>query len=152
MVAKSIWHLVAIFCGIVLLLSDDVNGLRCFQCNSQYDKGCFSLKANDTTSPYYLECTVPEAEMKLEGTPFYKLPLERFCRKTYQKIFDRGGLEVVVRRCGWALHDKEDCYYTSNVGRKEAVCQCFSDGCNSSGRNGISIAAILTIPVLMLYL
>ncbi|XP_014246607.1 uncharacterized protein LOC106665003 isoform X3 [Cimex lectularius] len=127
------------------IYSKDVSAIWCFQCNSLRQPDCASIAPNDTNSLYYKECRppiMPKSQNLSVSAPPAPNATAMFCRKIYQKIHDRDGLEVVIRTCGWIKHTKLDCYKTSSVGHKETVCQCFTEGCNSSGRNAISLAAI----------
>ncbi|CAB0015990.1 unnamed protein product [Nesidiocoris tenuis] len=117
-------------------------GIWCFQCNSQHDPSCAHLQPNDTTSPFYRQCRDDDQSEKHKG------PKEFFCRKIVQKIFDRDGLERVVRRCGWVPHPRLECYQFKNVGHEDTVCQCFTDACNSAHRSIAGKSTVIAVSLL----
>ncbi|RZF43340.1 hypothetical protein LSTR_LSTR001601 [Laodelphax striatellus] len=117
---------------VIFLSKSNVDGIKCFQCNSMNDPDCINLEKNDTSSYHYRECEEEKVSEK-----------KIFCRKILQKILDRNGLVRVVRKCGWVKHPRLECYSATNKDHEETVCQCFEDGCNSATGITASTSVIL---------
>ncbi|XP_065342475.1 uncharacterized protein LOC135941112 [Cloeon dipterum] len=122
--------------------TSDVNGIKCFVCNSMRDAECTDLRGyhlrsgNDSSETNLLSQLTEEKENVNLALSYLKEcedgvgGKESFCRKTDQYIHVRR-MRVVVRSCGWSKHDR-GCYWSDNNARTEHVCQCFDDGCNSA--------------------
>lgn len=65
-------------------------------------------------------------------------------------------MEVIKLSCGWEMYknlEEDICYENKNDDHYEIVCQCFSDGCNSSNRkfSNFSLVFILSTSLLVFY-
>lgn len=108
--------------GILAFYISEVQGLKCFQCNSVSDPGCLELTNDDTNSTYLKECPAEHDK---------KRP---FCRRTKYTILDSNSLVRMSRECGWTVHrdNHTRCYDVDTDFKYEVNCQCFTDACNGA--------------------
>lgn len=125
------------------------SGIKCFSCNSHYDKNCGDPFSNYTTE--LVNCDQEQHKMT-------HLPLQEdgsrytanICRKTSQSISDQ---VRVIRGCGWlpnpeSMKDR-DCF--TRAGTHEVMvhhCVCKTDSCNSSPQVLTSLPLVLLLSLL----
>ncbi|KAG5872128.1 hypothetical protein JTB14_013065 [Gonioctena quinquepunctata] len=114
--------------------------IKCFQCNSAFDKQCEDIIANDTASSFYKSCNGTYGEQK------------PFCRKI-QTIVGYENSNRLVRDCGWINESNktEDfCQSRDTDFVKRMSCVCFTEGCNPASRSAVLDLATLFCAVLLL--
>jgi len=123
---------------LVVVFVLKAEAIKCFQCSSSNNPGCADLMSNDTSSPYYQNCTAIKT---------------RFCRKTVHTILDSNRLVRITRDCGWETFkgDVDNCYENDDDFKYEKSCQCFTDGCNSATTMQISALALLFSSMFLFY-
>jgi len=130
---------------IVLLGSISVSaGIKCFSCNSHYDRNCADPFNNYTTE--LVNCNQEDHRMNhlplINGT---KRHTANICRKTVQIVENE---ERIIRSCGWlpnteSMKDRE-CF--TRTGTHQVMvyhCVCNEDGCNGCGLITSSASFIL---------
>jgi len=142
----------ALATAIVLSSIASCSGIKCFSCNSHYDRSCGDPFNNYTTE--LINCDQEEHRMN-------HLPLKddntrysaNICRKTVQIIAE----EVrVIRSCGWlpnpdSMKDR-DCF--TRTGTHQVMvyhCVCAGDACNGALHTTVLSAVLLglvSIPLL----
>ncbi|KAB0792892.1 hypothetical protein PPYR_12512 [Photinus pyralis] len=118
------------------------DGIKCFQCNSTENEECLTLSTTDLDSPFYQECEPTNDAVK------------PFCKKTKYFMNYPYSIFRITRECGRVFFkdDDEGCKY-ADVLKAEKVCQCFSDGCNTSANTtGDRYRAVLLASFLFLLL
>jgi len=138
---------------IVLSTISSSSGIKCFSCNSHYDKNCGDPFNNYTTE--MINCDQEEHRMT-------HLPLKddetrysaNICRKTVQIVQE----EVrVIRSCGWlpnpeSMKDR-DCF--TRTGTHQVMvyhCVCKGDACNEGVHNTVLSMVLLGLVMLPLLL
>jgi len=138
---------------IVLSTISSSSGIKCFSCNSHYDKNCGDPFNNYTTE--MINCDQEEHRMT-------HLPLKddetrysaNICRKTVQIVQE----EVrVIRSCGWlpnpeSMKDR-DCF--TRTGTHQVMvyhCVCKGDACNEGVHNTVLSTVLLGLVMLPLLL
>jgi hypothetical protein len=138
----SVWLAVLGFLAVCQLPT--VSGIKCWECNSAFDKRCGDPFQNMTSELVDCDQRTPEME---------HLPLDKngekyqanICRKTYQSIRE----EVrVIRSCGWlpnkAQFADRTCYTKTGTFQVMVFhCVCHEDGCNSGSYIALSLSLLL---------
>lgn len=134
---------------LVTSLVSSSAAIKCFSCNSHYDRNCADPFNNYTTE--LVNCEQEDHRMNhlplFNGTARHTANI---CRKTVQLI---EGEQRVIRSCGWlpnveSMRDRE-CF--TRTGTHQVMvdhCVCQGDGCNRS--SGITAASFLLLFTLYL--
>jgi len=129
---------------ILLSLVSSSQGIKCFSCNSHYDRNCADPFNNYTTE--LVNCEQEDHRMThlplINGTTRHTANI---CRKTVQIVENE---ERIIRSCGWlpnteSMKDRE-CF--TRTGTHQVMvyhCVCRGDGCNSGMMITISTASIM---------
>jgi len=129
-------HVTAEVTTVILILgSISVSaGIKCFSCNSHYDRNCADPFNNYTTE--LVNCNQEDHRMNhlplIDGKTRHTANI---CRKTVQIVQNE---ERIIRSCGWlpnveSMKDRE-CF--TRTGTHQVMvyhCVCRGDGCNGSG-------------------
>lgn len=109
---------------LVMAILSGAEGIRCYQCSTTHDRGCYSFNLNNK---YLREC------MNGSGA-------EPVCRLISQVQFFTPDNDVsIVRECAYVHTDRANCELSkfSNV-HYSLSCECVKDGCNESNKTRIS--------------
>ena len=133
---------------LVALFVHNSDAIYCWQCNSISNQFCDQVPngpvANVSKIPGCLQDLYKECKSDDERLPY------TFCRTQHQTI---KGEKRVIRGCGYDKVEV-DCYVTKTPSVQTKVCQCFTDGCNSSTSitlGSITILAAFIINRLLLH-
>jgi len=127
------------------------SGIKCYECNSHYDRRCGDPFSN---------LTIEQVDCDQKGQRMTHLPLQKdgtpykanICRKTVQIVADE---TRTIRSCGWlpnpeGLEDR-DCF--TRTGTHQVMvyhCVCSGDACNSVGQINPSVFLSLSLIILTL--
>jgi len=147
---KKLWTLLAVFSTLLLLINiaDAVQGrpdktkpIKCYQCNSFYDKGC---------SDFFDNKTYPLIPCKENVT---------ICRKIVQESYYDGHWDVrYIRQCAkyGQVGPAEGRWCQERSGNfrvKVKVCHCDNkDGCNTASQLGINATNIMLLVLLTMFM
>jgi len=136
----------ALTTAIVLSSIAICSGIRCYECNSHYDRRCGDPFSNLTIE--LVNCDQKSQKMthlplQKDGTP-YKANI---CRKTVQIVADE---TRTIRSCGWlpnpeGLQDR-DCF--TRTGTHQVMvyhCVCTGDACNSGDHHQPALVLLLSL-------
>ncbi|XP_023328001.1 uncharacterized protein LOC111701087 isoform X2 [Eurytemora carolleeae] len=140
-------------CTLLISFSNPVSGIKCWECNSAYDKRCGDTFENITTELVDCDQRTPEMThlpLKKDGEPF----TASVCRKTVQTINEE---TRVIRSCGWLPNEENflgrDCFTKTGTNKVMVFhCVCHSDACNGGNLVQFShffILFILSISALL---
>jgi len=151
MAADSVTAMTGQTICIVTLLSlamQGVSAIRCWECNSNFDKRCGDPFDNSSSAIVDCEQRQPEKyflPLKEDGSQYHAT----VCRKTYQTTND---IVRVIRGCGWLPNEgsmeNRKCF--SRTGTHQVMvqhCVCTPDGnkpCNSVSSLAPLLALVLT--------
>jgi len=138
---------------LVITLINPVAAIKCWECNSAYDKRCGDSFQNITSE--LVDCDQRNSQMthlplKEDGTRY----TANVCRKTVQTANEE---TRVIRSCGWLPNppnfEGRDCFTKTGTFQVMVYhCVCKHDGCNSSTRLGSNtITALLFSVAAFLY-
>lgn len=136
----------ALFAMTIIAIVPGSSAISCWECNSETNRHCFDVEAGAVENiskiepcfrEMYKECSLADGQ-------------QPFCRTQEQTI---QGKKRVIRSCA---HERasEDCYATKTPSVHTKVCQCFTDGCNSSGSlfaNTIMIVIVTITGMLVVF-
>jgi len=137
---------------VLLSMATSTLGIKCFSCNSHYDRNCADPFNNYTSE--LVNCDQEDHRMThLALRDDNTRHSANICRKTVQIVQDE---MRIIRSCGWlpnpdSLKDR-DCF--TRTGTHSVMvyhCVCHEDGCNTA--LGLSLSAsLLFSSVLLRYL
>lgn len=141
----------ALATAIVLSSIASCSGIKCYKCNSHYDKRCGDTFNNYTTE--LINCEQEDHRMnhlplQEDGTP-YKANI---CRKTVQIIAEE---TRVIRSCGWLPNPENmkdrDCF--TRTGTHQVMvyhCVCTGDACNAASQTKTVLSVLFALASLPL--
>jgi len=137
---------------LVLGLIAGCSGIRCYSCNSHYDRNCLDPFNNYTIEN--VDCGQETHRMthlppKEDGSPH----IANICRKTVQIVSE----EIrVIRSCGWLPNEKSmkgrDCF--TRTGTHQVMvyhCVCGHDGCNGATHSTVQYTVLVGLVILPLF-
>jgi len=137
---------------LVLGLIAGCAGIRCYSCNSHYDRNCLDPFNNFTTE--LVNCgmeghQMPHLPPKEDGSPL----TANICRKTVQLVSE----EIrVIRSCGWLPNDPDlkdrDCF--TRTGTHQVMvyhCVCTGDACNGAIHSTLEYTVLVGLVSLPLF-
>lgn len=120
---------------LILCISEPIESLQCYVCNSIDDMSCVELNGDK----YLHNCTDMDSKDGKNHTN---------CRKQVysaeSKAYD-WNVERVVRSCGYERHPKYDCFYSSTVDLKSTTCECETDKCNTGQRMSSDVTMLSSL-------
>lgn len=134
---------------ILLALVAASSGIKCYKCNSFYDKRCGDPFDNYTSE--VVDCQQEDHRMSHlplneEGKPYEA----NICRKTVQIVNEE---TRVIRSCGWLPNDDNmkdrDCF--TRTGTHQVMvyhCVCKGDKCNGAEQTSTILPLVLTMALL----
>lgn len=129
--------------GFLLANFSSVSGIKCWECNSAYDKRCGDPFNNYTSE--LVDCDQKQSDLSHlplnNGTPY----TATICRKTVQTV--RADVRV-IRSCGWIPNppnlEGRDCYTRTGTNQVMVYhCACKEDGCNAAPQTFASFILLL---------
>ncbi|XP_064458771.1 UPAR/Ly6 domain-containing protein crok-like [Ornithodoros turicata] len=125
---------------VFLTLLQSTLAIECYVCNSLKDPECDGAPNKDMLK----NCS--EARM---GSMYSA------CRKidVYVdfKVHELPPLKRVIRQCAMEAEPDRPCYYKAGFGGRVNVCHCFDPKCNSAQIHTISLGALATATVFVLF-
>jgi len=134
---------------LVLALATTTSGIKCFSCNSHYDRNCADPFNNYTSE--LVNCDQEDHRMThLALRDDNTRHSANICRKTVQIVQDE---MRIIRSCGWipnpeGLEERECFTRTGTHSVMVYHCVCHEDGCN--GGQGLTLTASLLLSCLLL--
>jgi hypothetical protein len=125
---------------VALLHVSQVDGLKCYVCNSKFNDTCLS-----PPSPKYLvDCDAERHLWPRSQSSDFKV-----CRTMWITVGDDA--PHIDRRCGW-LEQHKDCVNTATFQIKSTTCQCRADGCNPASNAAPAIIVVALSAILALFI
>lgn len=136
----KIVHVLVTIVIIVMLDFNNVEAIKCHQCNSFLEPDCAKLTLSAPTGmkddQYLKECIGNKTEIA-------------FCRVTEWKILASEETRT-VRACGFipensilAKEKKPYCIRADFDWLDQGICNCFEDGCNSTAKHGLGVITFI---------
>jgi len=120
----------------LICLIDNASGIKCYVCNSHYDRECAPSPRRD----YLKDCSTIK-----DGNEYIN------CRIINQDIDkNMNGLEAgfrVIRQCGYVYTAKAD-YIKAGFGGRQNIHTCTVDACNPAPKLPLNYATIFVAAVL----